>query len=62
MTEMAGWLPYQAALAALSAGAGHLEAAAAAYAAALDLDPAPAERLYLEAQARRLVGENLRCP
>ncbi len=62
VTEMAGWLPYQAALAALSAGAGHLEAAAAAYAAALDLDPAPAERLYLEAQARRLLGQNLRCP
>lgn len=49
-----GWLPYQAALAGLSAGAGRKAAAARAYAAALALDPAPAERLYLETCRRRL--------
>lgn len=48
------WLPYQAALAALSARAGRLDAAAAAYAAALALGPAPAERLFLEARRRGL--------
>ena len=48
------WLPYQAALAGLSAKAGHGQEAAAAYAAALALGPAPAERLYLE--ARRRIG------
>jgi RNA polymerase sigma-70 factor (ECF subfamily) len=51
---MDAWLPYQAALAALSARAGRKPQAAAAYAAALDLNPAPAERLYLEARRREL--------
>jgi RNA polymerase sigma-70 factor, ECF subfamily len=49
---MATWLPYQAALAALSAQAGRPGDAATAYAAALTLDPAPAERLYLEGMLR----------
>ncbi|MBI1200019.1 MAG: RNA polymerase sigma factor [Phenylobacterium sp.] len=48
------WLPYQAALAGLSARAGRKAAADRAYAAALALDPAPAERLYLETCRRRL--------
>ena len=58
MTELArikgmeGWLPFQAALAALSAQADYRQQAADAYAAALDLNPAPAERLYLEARRR----------
>lgn len=51
---METWLPYQAALAALSARAGRKPQAAAAYAAALALSPAPAERLYLEARRRQL--------
>ena len=46
------WLPYQAARAGLSAKAGRGEAAAEAYRAALALNPAPAERLYLERQLR----------
>lgn len=48
------WLPYQAALAALSAKAGRPADAAVAFAAALALGPAPAERLYLEAHLREL--------
>jgi len=48
---MEGWLPYQAALAHLSARAGRNEAARTAYDAALALGPPPAERLFLE-QAR----------
>ena len=44
-----GWLPFQAALAALNGKAGRREQAAMAYTAALALGPAPAERLYLEA-------------
>lgn len=47
---MEGWLPYQAALAALSARAGRRDAARAAYDAALGLGPTPAERLYLQRQ------------
>jgi RNA polymerase sigma-70 factor (ECF subfamily) len=57
LAEVAGvedWLPYQAALAGLSAKAGRKEDAAAAFRAALALGPAPAERLYLERQVRRL--------
>lgn len=49
---VADWLPYQAALAGLNARAGRREDARAAYRAALALGPAPAERLYLEAQLR----------
>jgi RNA polymerase sigma-70 factor (ECF subfamily) len=49
---MEGWLPYQAALAALSAKAGRRAEARAAYDAALELGPAPAERMYLEARRR----------
>jgi len=48
------WLPYQAALAGLSARAGRKAAAHSAFTAALALRPAPAERLYLERQRRRL--------
>ncbi len=55
---MDGWLPFQVALAALSAKAGRLEPAAAAYEAALALNPAPAERLYLEARRRDLGGSS----
>lgn len=47
-----GWLPYQAALAHLSARAGQPDAARAAYDAALALNPPPAERLFLEARRR----------
>lgn len=50
------WLPYQAALAGLSARAGRPAAARAAYDAALALEPAPAERLYLQVQGSRLDG------
>ena len=53
VTGVEGWLPYQAALAGLSRIAGDADAAARATRAALALDPAPAERLYLE---RRLRG------
>ncbi|MBL8771103.1 MAG: RNA polymerase sigma factor [Phenylobacterium sp.] len=49
-----GWLPYQAARAALSARAGRRAEARAAYDAALALGPALAERLYLEARRREL--------
>jgi len=51
---MEGWLPYQAALAHLSARAGRDEAARAAYDAALALGPPPAERLFLEQRLRAL--------
>jgi RNA polymerase sigma-70 factor (ECF subfamily) len=51
---MTRWLPYQAALAGLHERAGQYAESAAAYAAALALDPAPAERLYLEARRRAL--------
>ena len=49
--RLAGWLPYQAALAGLNAKAGATGPAANALRAALALAPAPAERLFL---ARRL--------
>lgn len=48
------WLPWQAARAWLLDQTGQRLAAASAYDAALALDPAPAERLYLERQRRRL--------
>lgn len=48
------WLPWQAARAWLLDQTGQRLAAAAAYDAALALSPAPAERLYLERQRRRL--------
>jgi len=51
---MQDWLPYQAALAHLSAQAGRREAARAAYDTALALGPPPAERLFLEARRRAL--------
>jgi RNA polymerase sigma-70 factor (ECF subfamily) len=51
---VASWLPYQAALAALSAKAGRRADACAAYDAALALQPAPAERLYLQARRRAM--------
>uniref|UniRef100_UPI0025E554DB RNA polymerase sigma factor n=1 Tax=Phenylobacterium sp. TaxID=1871053 RepID=UPI0025E554DB len=44
------WLPYQAALAGLSIMAGDRATARLAWRAALALNPAPAERLYLERQ------------
>jgi len=53
-----GWLPYQAARAALSAKAGRTGEARAAYRAALSLRPAPAERLYLESRLRSLDGRS----
>lgn len=53
---MADWLPYQAALAALSARAGRYDAARTAYAAALAMDPAPAERLFLGRRLAELQG------
>jgi RNA polymerase sigma-70 factor (ECF subfamily) len=49
--RLVGWLPYQAARAGLFAKAGREAEAAEALRAALQLDPAPAERLFL---ARRL--------
>jgi len=52
--ELQGWLPYQAARADLLARCGRGEEARAAYAAALALDPAPAERMFLEQRASRL--------
>lgn len=54
--DLDGWLPYQAARAALLAGAGRSAEAACAYDAALALGPAPAERLYLERRRRALPG------
>ncbi|MFN3511650.1 MAG: RNA polymerase sigma factor [Phenylobacterium sp.] len=51
--RLARWLPYQAARAALCERAGLKSDAAGAYRAALALQPAPAERLYLQ---RRLAG------
>jgi RNA polymerase sigma-70 factor (ECF subfamily) len=48
------WLPYQAARAGLFAKAGRTAEAAQALAAALALDPAPAERLFLEQRLRNL--------
>jgi RNA polymerase sigma-70 factor, ECF subfamily len=51
---MEGWLPYQAALAGLSAMAGRPARAAEAYRAALALKPPPAERLYLQRELARL--------
>lgn len=51
---MDGWLPFQVALAALSAKAGRRDQAATAYATALALNPPPAERLYLEGRLRSL--------
>lgn len=53
---MEGWLPYQAALAGLSAMAGRRDQAATAYAASLALNPAPAERRYLEARRREHIA------
>jgi RNA polymerase sigma-70 factor (ECF subfamily) len=52
--RLATWLPWQAARAWLLDQTGQRAAAASAYDAALALDPAPAERLYLERQRRRL--------
>jgi RNA polymerase sigma-70 factor (ECF subfamily) len=51
---MDGWLPFQAARAGLCARVGRSAEAAAALQAALALGPAPAERMYLQAQLRRL--------
>lgn len=51
---MQAWLPYQAALAHLSARAGRRREAIAALRAALGLNPAPAERLYLQRRLREL--------
>ncbi len=48
------WLPWQVARAWLLDQTGQRLAAAAAYGAALALDPAPAERLYLQRQRDRL--------
>lgn len=48
------WLPYQAALAALSDKGGRRDQARDAYAAALALEPPPAERLWLERRRRDL--------
>jgi len=53
--RMAGWLPYQAARAGLCAKAGRAREAADALRAALALEPAPAERRFLE---RRLAALN----
>lgn len=50
------WLPYHAALAGLAARAGRKDTALAAYDAALTLEPAPAERAYLERERRRLAA------
>lgn len=57
---MEAWLPYQAALAALSAKAGRRADARAAYDAALALRPAPAERMYLEARRQAVGSAGLR--
>lgn len=50
------WLPYQAARAHLCAGAGRIADARVALRHALALSPAAAERLFLEAQLKRLDG------
>lgn len=54
--SLEGWLPYQAARAGLTARDGRPDEARRAYEAALDLDPAPAERLYLDARRRSLAS------
>jgi RNA polymerase sigma-70 factor (ECF subfamily) len=54
VTDVDGWLPFQAARAHLSARAGRRPEAAEAYRAALKLGPAPAERLYLERRLREV--------
>jgi RNA polymerase sigma-70 factor (ECF subfamily) len=51
--RLSGWLPYQAARAGLCAKAGRQDEAAEALRRALALQPAPAERLFLE---RRLAA------
>ncbi|HYF23991.1 MAG TPA: DUF6596 domain-containing protein [Caulobacteraceae bacterium] len=51
---LARWLPYHAARAHLLAEVGRTAEAADAFAAALALDPAPAERLYLERRRREV--------
>jgi len=51
--RVTGWLPYQAARAGLCAKAGRRAEAADALRAALALEPAPAERRFLE---RRLAA------
>lgn len=56
VTGMEGWLPYQAARAHLCAAAGRTPEAAEAFNAALRLQPAPAERLYLEGRLREIGG------
>jgi RNA polymerase sigma-70 factor (ECF subfamily) len=48
--SLEGWLPYQAARAAMLAGLGRCGEAAAAYQAALSLSPGAAERLWLQAR------------
>ena len=53
ITGVEDWLPYQAALAGLSAKAGHELAAKKALRAALSLNPPPAERLYLQRELAR---------
>jgi RNA polymerase sigma-70 factor (ECF subfamily) len=53
--RLAGWLPYQAARAGLCAKAGRDAEAADALKAALALEPAPAERLFLERRLAALV-------
>lgn len=50
--QAARWLPWHTARAHLLARLGHGDAAAEAFAAALALDPAPAERRYLEGRLR----------
>ena len=56
VTGVEGWLPFQAALAGLSAKAGRSGDAALAYRTCLTLEPAPAERLYFERRLRALDG------
>ncbi len=54
--RLAGWLPYQAARAGLCAKAGRSAEAAEALRRALDLEPAPAERLFLERRLAELAA------
>lgn len=54
--RLAGWLPYQAARAGLCAKAGRKGEAAEALRRALDLQPAPAERLFLERRLAELAA------